>query len=499
MSRLSPAGRRGAAAIALLMAGVLSSCGGPEGETRPVVAQAAPAEARAGRWQTWVVTAPSVIAVPPPPPADSAQAEADLAEVERMVADTSPEAAALVERYSGPMPTKPWSDTAFDFVAKTAKNPPISSRNYALVHAAMYDAMVSTWYWKYQYNLAPPAIASPRVAVSSDPSYPSEHAAMAGAASVLLAHLYPAQAAGRLEEMAEAAGRSRLHAGANTPSDVAAGLELGRAVAERFITFARGDGSDRRWDGKRPAGIGTGPAFWEPPPGAASPPTEPLAGTWRPWVMTSGSQFRPGPPPAYGSDEFRAEAQEVLDATRNITPEQRRAADLYAGLEGSSLPAGVVLDIIQSDLARAATTASASRPPLSLPRAVRAMALVSVALADAGISAWDAKFTYWNPRPENAIRDLGLDSDFEPVIATPRFPAYVSGSATYAGAAQVVMTYLFPDQTDTFEERAETQAESRIWGGIHYRADQVGLAMGRQVGELVVAWAKTDGADVDTR
>lgn len=53
----------------------------------------------------------------------------------------------------------------------------------------------------------------------------------------------------------------------------------------------------------------------------------------------------------------------------------------------------------------------------------------NIALADAGVAAWDAKFAYWNPRPENGIRDLGLDPNWKPLLPTPRFLAYPSGSA----------------------------------------------------------------------
>ena len=71
----------------------------------------------------------------------------------------------------------------------------------------------------------------------------------------------------------------------------------------------------------------------------------------------------------------------------------------------------------------------------------------------------------------------------------------MSGSSTYAGAAQNVMTYLFPQQADTFKTRAETQAKSRIWAGIHWPYDEVGLDVGRQIGDLVAARARLDGAD----
>lgn len=454
-----------------------------------------PAEPTAGQWIPWVLSSASSVTVARPPAKGSARAKDDLAEVERLAESRTAADRENVEKWGGPLPTKPWTDMILELVSKTAKNPPMSSRNYALLHAAMYDATLSAWHWKYQYDVAPPGGVDVIGTASPDPSYPSEHAAIAGVASRVLAYLYPKEAALRLDEIAEDAARSRVTAGANTPSDVEAGLALGRAVADKVIAYAKTDRSDRVWDGRRPAGIGSGPEYWEPVPGVVSPPIEPLAGSWRTWVMSSGKQFRPPPPPAFGSPEFVAAAQELLDVRANLTPEQEQAAKFYAGEQGTPLPAGVVVDVSQSDVLKAAVSSVAGQARLSVPRSARAMALVTIAMADAGVAAWDAKFTYWNPRPENGIRDLGLDPDFKPIISTPRFPAYPSGSATYAGSSQAVLTYLFPAMASEFEKRAEDQARSRIWGGIHWEYDEVTLPIGRQIGDLVVARARTDGAD----
>ena len=459
-------------------------------ETRDVALRAEP---RAGDWRTWVVGSPAGIKVPAPPAPGSAQAKADKAELKRLSIQRDPVVTKSVAKWSGTVPSQPWADVAFDFVSKSAKNPPLSSRNYALLHVAMYDAVVTTWHWKYHYNVAPPESVTHLVPQGSDPSYPSEHAAIAGAASRVLAYMYPLQPALRLEEMAEEAGLSRVQAGVNTASDVTAGLELGRQVAERVIAYAKADGSDREWDGRRPPGIGGGPEFWEPPPGSVSPPVAPLGGTWRSWVLGDNSRFRPPPPPPYGSPEFVAAAREVVDVGNNLTPEEQRIAKFYEGAEGTSLPAGVIVDVASKDVFTASATDVASHR-VTVPQAVRALTLVTVALADAGIASWDAKFAYWNPRPENAIRDLGIDPEWEPLLPTPRFPAYISGSATYAGAAEAVLTYLYPDKADQFARRAADQAVSRLYAGIHWRYDSVGLDTGRKVGALVVEWAERDGS-----
>jgi hypothetical protein len=451
-------------------------------------------EPSAGAWKTWVLTSPSDIAVPPPPDEGSARAKTDLDEVERAAGARTPEILNTINKWSPPLPTDPWMAQAFDFVSKSEKNPPLSSRNYALVSVAMYDAVVASWYWKYQYNVDPPEGVETAVPAGPDPSYPSEHAAMAAAASRALAHLYPNQSALRLDEMAQEAATSRVQAGTNTPSDVQAGLDLGHAVADRVIDYARSDRADTPWDGRRPAGIGRGPAFWEPPPGTVSPPTAPMAGTWKTWVVPNVAEFRPPPPPAYGSPEVTASAQKLIDIKQNLNPEQQAIAKFWEGTEGTSLPAGIVNDVYAKDLREAATAKEASRR-FTVPRLARAVALLNIVMADGGVAVWDAKFTYWYPRPENGIRDSGLDRNWTPHLPTPRFPAYPSGSAGYAGGAEAVMAYLFPEKADEFKRRAEEQAVSRQYAGIHWDFDAVSLDGGRDIGKLVVERAKADGAD----
>ena len=211
-------------------------------------------------------------------------------------------------------------------------------------------------------------------------------------------------------------------------------------------------------------------------------------------MLARGDQFRPPPPPAYGSPEFEAAAREVVEIGRNLTPEQQRIAKFWEGAEGSKLPAGITLEVAMGDIRQAAS----SGPPearWTIPRVTRVLAMINVAMSDGGISVWDGKFTYWNPRPENGIRDLGLDPNWKPYLPTPRFPAYPSGSAGYAGATKAVMTYLFPDRAAEFKRRAEEQAISRVYAGIHGRYDAVSLDGGPGSANLVVERAKMDGAD----
>src|SRR5262249_14945184 len=103
-------------------------------------------------------------------------------------------------------------------------------------------------------------------------------------------------------DKAEEASQSRVLAGVQYPSDIAAGQALGRAVAARVIERAQRDGSDAQWTGSAPSE----PGHW-----SGTNPILPLAGTWKTWALTSGSELRPGPPPAYDSPQEAADLAEV--------------------------------------------------------------------------------------------------------------------------------------------------------------------------------------------
>ena len=127
----------------------------------------------------------------------------------------------------------------------------------------------------------------------------------------MLAYLLPNDAQ-LFATLAEEAAMSRLLAGVQYRSDVTAGLELGRAVAAQVIEWAAGrrDGCDAG-----PGHVPSGPGYWQ-----GEPLAEPLAGTWKTWALSTGSQFRPGPPPAYDSERMAAEVDELKrhDRTANL-------------------------------------------------------------------------------------------------------------------------------------------------------------------------------------
>ena len=493
-------------AASMLAAG-LGACGDDDNETAGGTTTTGGTATPAGQsvqevagWRTWVLSSADQIKVPEPPADGSTERTAELDEVKRLASQRTAEIEEQVKRWSGEIPTEPWTVINNEYIASQAKDPPLSSRNLAYTHVAMYDALVAAYHWKEVYQREAPTGVDTLVEAGDLPSYPSEHAAIAGAASRVLSHLYPNKPGPRLEELAEQAADSRVAAGVNTRSDVEAGLALGRAVADAVIAKADADGADAKWDGKRPAGIGTGPEYWAPPPGSVSPPIQPLAGTWKTWVLSSGSQLRDElpPPPAFNSAEFKASAKRLVDIKNNLTEEQKRIAKFWEGAAGTALPAGilnqVVLCQLKGGVAGGTTppTCDQSKPNgmqgshLSAPEATRVFALINIAMADGGGAVWDAKFTHWYPRPENGISDSGVEPGWKPHLGTPSFPAYPSGSAGYAGSVEAVLTGLFPDDAAKNKARAEEQALSRQYAGIHWDFDARSIDSGRKVGAMVV-------------
>ena len=124
------------------------------------------------------------------------------------------------------------------------------------------------------------------------------------------------------------------------------------------------------------------------------------------------------------------------------------------------------------------------------PRAARAYALETVAQHDATIACWDSKYTYLELRPPQA------DSTITPVFALPQHPGYPSGHACGSGASAAVMSYLFPADASALKTMATDAGNSTFDALIHTPLDvNVGLALGGQVGQQVVARAQADGAN----
>src|SRR6266571_4591047 len=229
-----------------------------------------------------------------------------------------------------------------------------------------------------------------------------------------------------------------------------------RANRDKAIARAAADGSDAKFTGTIP----TGPGIWN-----GTNPVEPLAGSWKPWLMASGSQLRLGPPLAFGSPEYEAQLAKVKRINASVSPTERADAVFWGTMAG-----GIWLREADSLIAR---------DGLSTPTAARILALVAAAEMDAVVAFSDTKYTYWTMRPfmaDTSIQPIGSDNS----------PGYPSGVATDGTAAAEVLVYFFPQDADRLRYMAAQGSMSRLDAGLHFPYD---LDAGAQLGRSLAALA----------
>ena len=386
-----------------------------------------------------------------------------------------------------PDANNPFGDPSFPF-----GNPPYASRAYSYVTVAQYEALKVAWHYKHLYNRPSPAAIDSSIRslmpATGVPSYPSEDAVISGVTVELLKVLFPTA----LERITLAAAEQRqaaLLSGRASASDIAAGLALGQAVAAVFVARAGTDGmrtaggNPAIWQALADAATARGEIPWRSMETPARPPMLPLFGSVRAWMMTPADILaeRPGPPPSTSSVQMSQELAEVKSAVNGLT--RKQLAIVYKWADGVSTPTppGHWNFIAYPYLATA---------NFSEVRTARMFALLNMAMHDAAVATWDAKFAYFNPRPSQ------LDPSIRTVIGLPNFPSYISGHSTFSAAAADVLSYVFPGGAAFFREQRDEAGISRLYGAIHYRADiEVGKQVGSRVAGYTIQAARVDGAD----
>jgi hypothetical protein len=227
-------------------------------------------------------------------------------------------------------------------------------------------------------------------------------------------------------------------------------------------------------------------------------------------LLDSAAQFNPPAPPAYSTDTnsvFFKAVKEVYTVNKNLSAEQRTIAKFWDDnpfvFEHSGhmmfgnkkiTPGGHWMGI--AAIAARQTNADAVK-------AAKGYALTAVALFDAFISCWDAKYKWSYIRPITVINEF-IDKTWTSVLQTPPFPEYTSGHSTITAAAATVLTKLYgnnfayQDTSDlryigmqrhfgSFMEAARECSVSRLYGGIHYRMSvERGTEAGTRIGELII-------------
>ena len=357
---------------------------------------------------------------------------------------------------------------------------PLIVRTLAMVHLAMFDAVNSV-----TPCFRPYAVLIPGAGASAE-------AAAAAAAHGILVRRFPAQSA------ALAAALSASLASIPDGDAKTRGLEIGDRVAAEIHTFRSNDGMLLP---NPPYSPGADPGRYQlTPPGFATPANTGAPG-WSPFALVSPWQFRPNGPPALESRRYAKEVAEVMligtadPAFR--TPDQNQIALWHT-------------EQAQVQLNRIARAAVAG-DPLDLLSNARMFALLNVALADASVSVFEAKYAFDFWRPVTAIRNADLDGNarttldltWSPFLVTPAHPEYPSAHAVIQGAGAAVLErflgrqYAFDATSvavpgvvrtfDSFQAFVEDGKIARIYGGIHFRsAVEEGAKQGRKVGRWVM-------------
>ncbi|MFV8377741.1 phosphatase PAP2 family protein [Flavobacterium sp. LB3R33] len=472
----------------------------------------------AGTWKTFLLTTPDEFSLDAPIATTAAAFTREINEIKSYQASITPEQEKIIKywsaggvlrwneimrtlvarhnrppyqnedgTYPAPSGANPFANPEFPF-----SNPPYAARAYAYVSAAQYDAMIATWHYKKLYNRAAPFTVDATLPVlipkSSLPSYPSEDAVLAGVTVELLKLLFPTEIA-YIQEKAEEQKLYRIISGANVRSDVDAGIILGRKIAGKFIARAASDGTGAAignqvlWTQLETQTAATGETPWKSLDVPARPPMLPLFGKVKSFLMTPEMVVasRPVPPPSTKSEQFAKELAEVKNYGKNATRKNMQIVTFWADGVGTYTPPGHW---------NAIASESFVELNYSEVRWARNLALLNIAMMDAAISCWDAKYTYFNPRPSQ------VDPSIKTLTGTPNFPSYVSGHSTFSGAACVVLSHIIPAKKQSFVAMAKEASDSRMFGCIHYRSDcEKGLELGEKVGGFAVARALTDGAE----
>lgn len=383
-----------------------------------------------------------------------------------------------------------WNTAALDAIRANATSPPAASRNLAILHTAIYDAVngIARTHQPYHVTYRGPASAS------------MEAAASAAALKVMNA-LYPARQATH-----EALHLSIIDAIPNRPQKKS-GLRWGEQVGTAILALRSNDGSANT----APYPGSTEPGQWRPTEsfgGVVRPALLPLWGQVTCFGIANGSQFRPPPPPALDSERYAEELNFVKDygATNSAARSAHDTETAYFWAYGArtATPGGHWNEIAQSVVAGA---------DLPIAENARLFALLNIALADAAIVSWDCKFIYNYWRPITAIQLADTDGNdatvadpgWKPLLFTPPFPEYTSGHSTFSGAAATVLAAFFgTDDIEfsvgsddlpgvvrhypSFSAASEESGLSRLLGGIHFMSANLhGLRTGADIGEYVMS------------
>jgi PAP2 superfamily len=388
-----------------------------------------------------------------------------------------------------------WESTLIDVIKADGANVGLASRTLAMVSGAIYDAANDIQHTGAVYKINVPA-----------PAGASVSAAVSEAAYTVLSSLDP-----KMQPLLDVVMAQSMAAVSSTTA-LEGGKQVGLAVGQGILAWRANDGSSV----DLPYVPGTAPGDWRP-----TPPTFQVA--WGPdWgqVATFGvtepiSAFQPPPPPALNSPQYAAALNQV-ESLGALNSKTRTAKETQTGIFWAydATSTGTPVEHYQQIAFQVAL-----EQHNTMTQNARMFGLVGVAMGDAGIAAWDAKYTYNRWRPITAIplantdgnpatkadptwQPLGSPGDGGPNF-TPAFPSYVSGHATFGSALFTTMADFYgtnnvhfsitsdelPGVTrsySSFSQASNENAISRIYLGIHFSFDEsAGIKVGTAIAKNI--------------
>ena len=370
-------------------------------------------------------------------------------------------------------------------VAKTS--PLIMTRFAAIVQASVFDALNGIERRYAPVHVTPAA-----------PKGASRRAAVVQAAYASLLKLYPAQKAA-LDSQLAASLAHLIEDGQDAGQSIERGLAWGQQVADAIWAWRSTDGFTPP---PPPFVGGSAVGQWRPTPPGLLPGAGPQFAYMTPWAIQSQDQFLPGGPPALESAQYATDFNETKLMGRDTSVARSEDQTLACRFWNAS-SASYYWNRVAVQLAAA--------NDFSLSQNAHLLATLDIAMADAAIACWNAKYTYVFWRPVTAIptlnddgnTDTDTDPNWLPLLVTPNHPEYPSGHSTVSGAAAFVLVDAFGDATSftldsdvmlgvtrsfpSFTAALEEVKEARIFAGIHFRsACNDGQATGIQVADYIL-------------
>ena len=380
-----------------------------------------------------------------------------------------------------------WNVIAVNTAVANGQNPFAQARSAAIVQLAVFESVnaITGDYHPYLGTIvAPPGASADAAAIQ--------------AAYRVLSTYFPASASTLDAE--------RTNSLASIPDGQAKtdGIATGEAAALAMIALRANDGSSPP-QFKIPGP--PVPGEWQATPSCpiVNGIAVGIAFQWQnvtPFGIPSASEFLLDPPPALASHEYAKAYNEVMTVGSIDSTERPQDRANVALFYAASSPTQVFNQAVQQ---------VAQQQGRSLSENARALALVNMAMNDSLVASFLNKYHYNFWRPETAIHAGDTDGNpktdpdpsFVPFVTTPCFPSYPSNHGSAANGAAEILRRIYgegghsitlsnpavPDivlQYTTFKQITDDISDARVYGGIHFRTDQVaGERLGKAIGRAV--------------